>query len=295
MPISPMPPSAMNTSSSGRGSIALVGHQPRVLGCGVRQRDVAERELALEAQRVAHDEGAAGVEVEEGAGDALAPRVDGQALANGAAVLEPGRAHGGKAPPAIPNAEPALHGRCEDAEHGFRRHAHAVGGQVGRRAAEARGVRGQIDANADHDHDLLGAAARVAFGQYARTLGLADQDVVGPFQPEAGNPRAAGRRGDGLHHGHAGQQRELMHHRLRAGKPLQQAGVEIAGLGGPVPAGAAAALRLAPRHDPQGPGLAGRRALEGFRIGGAGLLENDAGEGLGRHRRFLAHSSYAVT
>ena len=31
-------------------------------------------------------------------------------------------------------------------------------------------------------------APRAAFGQYARTLGLADQDVVGPLQPQAGNP-----------------------------------------------------------------------------------------------------------
>ena len=55
-------------------------------------------------------------------------------------------------------------------------------------------MRSQIDADADHDDDLRSCARRLALRQDARALGLADQDIVGPLEPQArrsGAPAAA--------------------------------------------------------------------------------------------------------
>jgi hypothetical protein len=101
----------------------------------MRQRDIAEGELALPALRIAHDEGAAVIEVEEGAVDALASRVDGQAFSRLAPVPEPGRAHVGEAHAALPYLEPALHGLGQQAKHRLRRDRNTMGREVRRGTA----------------------------------------------------------------------------------------------------------------------------------------------------------------
>ncbi len=136
--------------------------------------------------------------------------------------------------------------------HCLRCDLEAVRAQARRRPAEPFRMRRQIDTDPHHHNHV--AHALLAFAEDADTLCVADQDVVGPLQPQ---PRQGSRSSHGLDRvvrRQPRQQRKLVQGRRRTAEPLHQRVVEIAGLGGPGPAGAALATPLPPGHHPDGAG-----------------------------------------
>src|SRR5262249_46238301 len=237
-----------------------------VLKSRAGERDVTECEPTRSALAVAHEERTAIVKAQESASDVLSSRVDAEALTNLAGPAEPGSPHARETGTQIPRRDPALDPLRQEAQHRLWLDIDAVRRQVRSGTSEPARVRHQVDADAEHYHGLRALRPDLALGQYARTLGLADQDIVGPLQPQAGN-RSPRRRGNRLHGRDTGKERELMHDAVTANQSLQQAGVEVAGLRSPLAAGAPPPLALAPRHDPQWPGLSCERARERLRIG----------------------------
>jgi hypothetical protein len=101
---------------------------------------------------------------------------------------------------------------------------------------------------------------------------LADQDVVGPLEPQPRWPVTGGR-AHSIDGGDAGKQGDLRHCRGRAIEPDQQAGVEVAWRGDPLAVGATAAGGLPARHDPQRSGHTRLGQGERLTVRRAGLVE----------------------
>ena len=120
-------------------------HQPLSSSAPSRQRDVAEREPALRPLRSRSSSAPSRRDRGRCRRCARAPVSTVRLRPTGAAALEPGRAHRGKARAAVPHGEPALHGAAP-ARAAWPRgvDAHAVRGQMrsrrgrDRRDAQAR-------------------------------------------------------------------------------------------------------------------------------------------------------------
>src|SRR6185436_7100709 len=109
MPISPIPPSARNTSSS-------PGKRPGTVGdCSVTlssfawppDRNLPVGQPAFPATGIQHDECAILGKIEELAADFFPAGIDGQCFSGRAAALAPRRADCGKTDTPIPDAKPA--------------------------------------------------------------------------------------------------------------------------------------------------------------------------------------------
>ena len=278
MPISPIPPSAMNTNSS-RGPAAgsaLVCHQPASPTSAATSITSPNAMLRCRPSRSCMSSAPPASRPTNVPSMRSVPVLTLQPSPAGPALIEPGRPHSGESRSAVPHRKPALHGRCQKTQHRLGLEPHAVLRQIGCGAAQIGRMPGQIEADADHgDRSLV---TRNAFGEDARALGLPDQHIVGPLEPQA-RRRAISRLTDGVHHGNTGEQRELGQHCRRTGQRHQQAGVQIARLRCPLPPRTPPPGRLAPGHDPQRTQFARLGALKRLAVGGADCIENDTAKG----------------
>src|SRR5262245_36437465 len=132
MPISPIPPSARNTSSSPGEGPEAVGDCSVTLSSLARppDRDLPVGQPAFPATAIQHDERAVLSKIEELAADFFPAGIDGQRLSGRAATLAPRRADCGKTDTPIPDGKPAFHGAGKMAQHRLRLQRHAVRGKM---------------------------------------------------------------------------------------------------------------------------------------------------------------------
>ena len=222
------------------------------------------------------------------AGDQIgpgAPRWGRRAAGRG----QPGLADLREVLPAVPSLQPARH---RPGQRGHRIAGRGGDAKARRGWSRARprssGRMGEVEADADHHGGASCGAHRPLSRRMPPSLASLEQDIVGPFELEA--RRALGHRPQALltasKAAMPASKRKLRGRGERHGGAQQQAGVEIAALGGPAPPCAAAPDRLRcrprstgrpPRPQPRGAALRhwwsrwsrGRRG--GSRSAGRGL------------------------
>ena len=265
MPISPMPPSAMKTSSSPARRLPRAFAISRGSSRQRRAPSVTSPKVSLRCRPCASrmSKRAAVVEADEACRRcARVPCRPSGSRPTAPPRAEPGRAHARRSRrrrPTTSSQRCMASARKPSIASGAT--VDAMRGEVRRGARRVRRVRRQIDADADHDDDLrarrpriwlsgrmpahLASPIKTSFGHFSR------KPAIRRAAPPPRSPRPPPRRR---------RSESWCTTDWRAGEPLQQAGVEIAGLGRPCAARAAAPLRLAPRHDPQRPGSPAARA-----------------------------------
>src|SRR5262245_36227134 len=121
MPISPMPPSARNTSSWPGGGLGAVGDCSVTLSSCPRpaDRDLPVGQPAFPAAAIQHDERAVLGKIEELAADFFPSGINAKRFPGRTAARAPSLAYGGKTDTPIPDAKPAFHGAGQMRQHRF--------------------------------------------------------------------------------------------------------------------------------------------------------------------------------
>ena len=212
MPISPIPPSARNTSSSPGDGLGALGDCSITLSSFARppDRNLPVGQLALPCPCYRNMMSApSSARSRNCAADFFPAGIDGQCFPGRAAALAPRLAYGAQNRYPNPRCQASVPWRRQDGPASPpRQHRHAVCGQMRGGRPESIGMPGQIDADAHHRRRALrlGAADVWLSGRMPAHFASADQDVIGPLQAQIGKCHAGGGRANGIDHGHPGQQ-----------------------------------------------------------------------------------------